>query len=120
MDAASTADLGRNIALLSPDLDLDVAIAKLFSIESDPDLPSRNAPHPRFVFPHPTLRLTVYMSEGDKALGVAELFYGQPAPDGTCEESMLSKADLAKSRGIAGADFIEVTDCDFIGHSYLF
>ena len=100
---------------------MDVAIAKLFSIESDPDLPSRNAPHPRFVFPHPTLRLTVYMSEGDKALGVAELFYGQPAPDGTCEESMLSKVQTSPSRGgIAGlADFIEVTMTgDFIGHSY--
>ena len=106
--------------LLSPNLDLDVAIAKLFSIESDPDLPSRNAPHPRFVFPHPTLRLTVYMSEGDKALGMAELLMGSLRRMGRVKESMLSKEDLAKSREIAGfATFIEVTDTrDFIGHSY--
>ena len=110
----------RNIVLMSPDLDLDVAIAKLFSIESDPDLPYRNAPNPRFVFPHPTLRLTVYMSEGDKALSLAEFLMGSLRRMGRVKESMLDKEDLDKSRAIAGwATFIEVTETTgFIGHSY--
>ena len=47
----------RNIVLMSPDLDLDVGVAKMFSIESDPDLPNGKAPNPRLVLPHPKLRL---------------------------------------------------------------
>ena len=110
----------RNIVLMSPDLDLDVSIAKLFSIESDPDLPYRNAPNPRFVFPHPTLRLTVYTSEGDKALSFAEFLMGSLRRMGRVKQSTLDKEDLDKSRAIAGwATFIEVTETTgFIGHSY--
>jgi esterase/lipase superfamily enzyme len=73
----------RNIVLMSPDLDLDVGVAKLFSIESDPALPFGPAPNPRLVLPAPTLRLTVYTSEGDRALGVSEFLDGQPAPPGS-------------------------------------
>jgi esterase/lipase superfamily enzyme len=110
----------RNIVLMSPDLDLDVAVAKLFSIESDPDLPYGKAPNPRFVFPHPTLRLTVYMSEGDKALGLAEYLMGSLRRLGRVNRALLTEEQLAKSREVAGfAAFIQVTDTlDFIGHSY--
>ena len=110
----------RNIVLMSPDLDFDVAIAKLFSIESDVDLPSGKAPNPRFVFPHPELRLTIYVSEGDKALGVSEYLMGSLRRLGRVQQSILSKEDLDKSRAIVGfAAFIEVTDTfGFIGHSY--
>jgi esterase/lipase superfamily enzyme len=72
----------QNIVLMSPDLDLDVGVAKLFSIESDPPcLRSDAESAPRL--PSPKLRLTVYMSEGDKALGIVRVVDGQPAPDGT-------------------------------------
>ena len=111
----------RNIVLMSPDLDLDVGVAKLFSIESDPDLPyGRRAPNPRLVFPHPTLRLTVYTSEGDKALSVSEWLMGSLRRMGRVDQALLSKEQLAKSRAMAGfATFVQVTNtAGFIGHSY--
>ena len=110
----------RNIVLMSPDLDLDVGIAKLFSIESDPDLPYGKAPEPRAVFPHPKLRLTVYTSEGDKALSLSEYLMGSLHRIGRLDQTFLTKEELAKSREIAGfAAFIQVTDTlGFLGHSY--
>ena len=110
----------RNIVLMSPDLDLDVGIAKLFSIESDPDLPYGKAPNPRLVFPHPKLRLTVYTSEGDKALSVSEWLMGSLRRMGRVDQALLSKEQLAKSRAVAGfATFVQVTNtAGFIGHSY--
>ena len=89
----------RNIVLMSPDLDFDVAIVKLFSIESDVDLPSGKAPNPRLVFPHPELRLTIYMSEGDKALGVSEYLMGSLRRLGRVQQSTLSKEGARQVRG---------------------
>ena len=83
---------------MSPDLDLDVGVAKLFSIESDPDLPFGKAPNPRLVFPPPKLRLTVYTSEGDKALGLSEWLMGSLRRMGRVDQALLSKEQLAKSR----------------------
>jgi esterase/lipase superfamily enzyme len=110
----------RNIVLMSPDLDIDVGVAKMFSIESDPDLPSGKAPNPLIVFPPPVLRLTVYMSPDDKALSASEYLMGSVRRMGRLDEALLTKEQLAKSRGIAGfAAFIQVTNTsDFIGHSY--
>jgi esterase/lipase superfamily enzyme len=111
----------RNIVLMSPDLDLDVGVIKLFSIESDPDLPhGKGAPNPRLVLPHPTLRLTVYTSEGDKALRVAEWLMGSLRRMGRIDQALLSKEQLPKSRSVAGfATIVQVTNtAGFIGHSY--
>ena len=110
----------RNIVLMSPDLDIDVGVAKMFSIESDPDLPNGKAPNPRLVLPHPKLRLTVYMSQGDKALSASEYLMGSLRRIGRLDQTLLTKEQLAKSQGIAGfAAFIQVTDTPgFLGHSY--
>jgi esterase/lipase superfamily enzyme len=110
----------RNIVLMSPDLDIDVGTAKMFSIESDPDLPHGKAPDPRLVLPHPKLRLTVYVSPGDKALSAAEYLMGSLRRIGRLDETSLTKEQLAKSQAIAGfAAFVEVTDTPgFLGHSY--
>ncbi len=110
----------RNIVLMSPDLDIDVGIAKMFSIESDPDLPWGKAPDPRLVLPHPKLRLTVYMSQGDKALSASEYLMGSLHRIGRLDQTLLTKEQLAKSQGIAGfAALIQVTDTPgFLGHSY--
>ncbi len=48
----------RNIVLMSPDMDADVAVAKIFGIVSDPDMPYGKAPNPQVIFPPPTMRLT--------------------------------------------------------------
>jgi esterase/lipase superfamily enzyme len=110
----------RNIVSMSPDLDLDVGIAKMFSIESDPDLPHGKGPDPRLVIPHPKLRLTVYMSPGDKALSASEYLMGSLRRIGRLDETSLTKEQLAKAQGIAGfATFVQVTDTPgFLGHSY--
>ena len=89
----------RNIVLMSPDLDLDVGVAKLFSIESDPDLPYGKAPNPRLVFPHPKLRLTVYTSEGDKALSVSEWLMGSLRRMGRVDQAI---AQQGTARQVAG------------------
>jgi len=110
----------RNIVLMSPDLDIDVGTAKMFSIESDPDLPFGRASSPRLVFPPPKLRLTVYMSEGDKALGISEWLMGSLRRLGRIDQALLSEEQLAKLRPSASyAAFVQVTETlDFIGHSY--
>jgi esterase/lipase superfamily enzyme len=110
----------RNIVLMSPDLDLDVGVAKLFSIESDPSLPFGPGPNPRLVLPAPTLRLTVYTSEGDKALGLSEWLMGSLRRMGRVDTALLSKEQLDKSRAMAGfAAFVQVSQtAGFIGHSY--
>ena len=70
----------RNIVLMSPDLDADVAVAKMFGIISDPDMPYGKAPNPRVVFPPPKMRLTVYMSRQRQGAQHGRIFDGQPAP----------------------------------------
>lgn len=109
-----------NIVLMSPDLDLDVGVTKLFSIESDPDLPFGKAPNPRLVLPPPKLRLTVYMSESDKALGLSEWLMGSLRRLGRIGEASLSQEQLVKARPLAGfAAFVQVANtAGFIGHSY--
>ncbi len=111
----------RNIVLMSPDLDLDVGVAKLFSIESDPDLPYGKVSNPRLVIPPPKLRLTVYTSEGDKALSLSEFLMGSLRRLGRFDQSLLDKEGLAKAKQLAGfATFVQVTTSTggFIGHSY--
>jgi hypothetical protein len=41
----------KNVVLLAPDIDADVAAAKIFGVVSDPDLTYGAAPQPRRVFP---------------------------------------------------------------------
>ena len=103
---------------LSPDLDLDVGVSKVFSIESDPALPFGPAPNPRLVLPLPALRLTVYTSDGDKALGLSEWLIGSLRRLGRVDQALLSKEQIEKSRAIAAfAAFVQVTQtAGFIGH----
>ena len=110
----------RNIVLMSPDLDADVAVAKMFPIISDPDMPSGNAPNPHVIFPLSKMRLTVYTSDSDKALSMAEYLMGSLRRLGRLDAALLSKEQIAKVRGLAGfATFVRITSTSgFIGHSY--
>ena len=86
-------------------------------------LPFGGAPRPRLVLPAPTLRLTVYTSEGDKALGLSEWLMGGPrARMGRVDEALLSRE---QSRQVAvrwPASPPSSSRCTqtagFIGHSY--
>jgi esterase/lipase superfamily enzyme len=49
----------KNIVLLAPDIDADVAAAKIFGVVSDPDLHYGDAPEPRKVFAGPGVHIYV-------------------------------------------------------------
>lgn len=110
----------RNIVLMAPDIDADVAPAKILGIVSDPDLPYGAAPDARGSFPPLGLRLTVYVSLGDKALTLSQLLFGSLARLGRVEARLLTKEQAAKlSRAAFVATFIEVPSTPgFLGHSY--
>ena len=65
-----------NIALMAPDLDFDVAPAKIWKVVSDPDLPYGDEPKPDVVAPLPEFHVTVYVSPTDKALATAGWLFG--------------------------------------------
>jgi esterase/lipase superfamily enzyme len=109
-----------NIVLLAPDLDVDVAPAKIFAILSDPDLPYGPAPNPRVVIP--PLRgfhLTVYVSPDDKALATSSWLFGSLARLGRIEASMLSPEQMKLVDELGFFDVIQIRGTtDFFGHGY--
>jgi esterase/lipase superfamily enzyme len=108
-----------NVALIAPDLDFDVAAAKIFSVVSDPDLPYGDAPNARGVFPIPELRVTIYVSPQDKALTVSEFLFGSLIRLGRLQASTLRKEDIDRARKAGLLDVISVSGTtDMFGHSY--
>jgi esterase/lipase superfamily enzyme len=109
-----------NIVLLAPDLDVDVAPAKIFAILSDPDLPYGPAPNPRVVIP--PLRgfhLTVYVSPDDKALATSSWLFGSLARLGRIEASMLTPEQIKLVDELGFFDVIQIRGTtDFFGHGY--
>jgi esterase/lipase superfamily enzyme len=110
----------KNIVLLAPDIDGDVAAAKIFGVVSDPDLAYGAAPQPRKVFSGPGVHITCYASWGDKALTLSEFLYGSLVRLGRLDVERLSKQQAAKAVGLAYlVDFIQVKATPgFLGHSY--
>jgi esterase/lipase superfamily enzyme len=109
-----------NIVLLAPDLDVDVAPARIFAILSDPDLPYGAAPNPRVVIP--PLRgfhLTVYVSPDDKALATSSWLFGSLARLGRIEASMLTPDQIKLVDELGFFDVIQIRGTtDFFGHGY--
>jgi esterase/lipase superfamily enzyme len=110
----------RNVVLLAPDIDADVAAAKIFGVVSDPDLPFGAAPQPRKVFSSPGFRITLYVSVGDKALTLSQVLYGSLIRLGRANLEALTKEEAEKAARLAYiADFVEVkATAGFLGHSY--
>ncbi len=109
----------RNIVLMAPDMDFDVAVSKIFKVISDPDLPYGNAPNPRGTFPPPGLHLTFYVSHDDKALSVSQFLFGSLARLGRVDESMFSEEQIERGRRAGIFDIIQVSGTtDLFGHSY--
>ena len=110
----------RNVVLLAPDIDADVAAAKIFGVVSDPDLPHGPAPAPRKVFSGPGLRITSYVSLGDKALTLSQYLFGSLVRLGRLDISLLTKEQAARAARLAYLlDFVEVKQTPgFLGHSY--
>jgi esterase/lipase superfamily enzyme len=110
----------KNIVLLAPDIDGDVAAAKIFGVVSDPDLPFGAAPRPRGVFPAPGVHITSYVSHRDKALTLSQVLFGSLIRLGRLDVALLTKEQAAKAASLAYlVDFIEVQGTPgFLGHSY--
>lgn len=109
-----------NVMLMAPDLDLDVATAKLFKALSDPDVPYGTAPNPHMVIETtPGFHITVYVSPDDRALATSGWLFGSFARLGRLDATMLTpdKIELARTMGIL--DFVQVPGrTDLFGHSY--
>jgi esterase/lipase superfamily enzyme len=109
----------RNIALMAPDMDADVATAKVFNVLSDPDLPYGAAPSRRGVFAYPGMQLTVYVSPDDKALGLAQYLFGSLRRLGRIDSTMFSAVEIESLRSIGIIDIVQVSGTtDYFGHSY--
>jgi esterase/lipase superfamily enzyme len=110
----------KNIVLLAPDIDADVAATKIFGVISDPDLPNGAAPQPRKLFPGFGVRITSYVSTGDKALTLSQFLSGSLIRLGRLDFTLLSKEQAAKAARLAYLlDFVEVKATPgFLGHSY--
>jgi esterase/lipase superfamily enzyme len=96
-----------NVVLMAPDIDADVAIAKVFNVRSDPDVPYGPAPAPRMVFEQtPGFRLTIYVSPDDKALAASSWLFGSLARLGRLDTSMLTPGQIEQVRRLGTVDVI--------------
>jgi len=109
-----------NIVLMAPDLDVDVAPAKIFGVLSDPDLPYGAAPKPNVVIPPlREFHLTVYVSPDDKALATSSWLFGSLARLGRIEASMLTPEQIKLVDELGFFDVIQIRGTtDFFGHGY--
>ncbi|WEX88666.1 alpha/beta hydrolase [Sinorhizobium garamanticum] len=115
-----------NVVLFAPDIDLDVATAKLFGFVSDPDAPHGTTAAPYGPLPPiGPLHLTVYSSPNDKALALSGGLFGSVVRLGSLTSASISAKEagsnaLWKNSQLSGvADFIEYRgSAGFAGHSY--
>jgi esterase/lipase superfamily enzyme len=109
-----------NIVLIAPDLDPDVAVAKIFKMASDPEVPYGSAPNPEVVFQRmPGFRITVYVSPEDKALATSGWLFGSIFRLGRLNKALLTPEQIEHARSLGFLDVIQVQGkTDLFGHSY--
>jgi esterase/lipase superfamily enzyme len=109
-----------NVVLMAPDLDPDVAFAKIFKALSDPDVPYGSAPNPRSVLePNSGLHITLYTSPDDRALATSGWLFGSIARLGRIDTAMFTPEQLEQARMVGVLDVIQVQGrTDLFGHSY--
>jgi esterase/lipase superfamily enzyme len=108
-----------NVVLMAPDLDPDVAVAKVFKVWSDPDIPYGPAPNPRVVLERMHGRITLYVSPDDKALATSGWLFGSLVRLGRIDKASLTPEQLEHLRAIGFIDVIQVQGTtDLFGHSY--
>ena len=109
-----------NIVLIAPDLDPDVAVAKIFKVLSDPDIPYGSAPKPNVVLERmPGFHLTLYVSPEDKALATSGWLFGSIVRLGRIHEAMFKPEQFEYERRVGIVDVIQVQGkTDLFGHSY--
>lgn len=109
-----------NVVLMAPDLDPDIARAKIFQIFSDPGLAWGSAPDPGVVIEHPPgYHMTIYVSPHDKALAASSLLFGALARLGQIGASEVSPDEVREVRRLGFIDMVQWTgESGLIGHSY--
>jgi esterase/lipase superfamily enzyme len=109
-----------NVVLMAPDLDSDIAVAKVFKVLSDPDAPYGSAPNPRVVLERmPGFHLTLYASPEDKALATSGWLFGSLVRLGRLNQAMLTPEQIGRLRMLGFINVIEVQGkTDLFGHSY--
>jgi len=109
-----------NVVLVTPDLDGDVALTKIFKVFSDPDLPfGRKADPGAVIPPSPNLRVTLYVSPDDKALATASWLSGSIARLGRIVATAFSADQIEAIALLRAVDIIQVRGTtDFFGHRY--
>ena len=109
-----------NIVLIAPDLDFDIARARIFSVLSDPDLPYGDKPNPRGEIRTPGIpQFTVYVSPDDKALTMSGYLFGSLIRLGRLQASEMSKEQIGRMREQGFIDVVSVSGTtDIFGHSY--
>jgi esterase/lipase superfamily enzyme len=110
----------RNMVLMAPDMDMDVAMTKLFGVISDPEMPYGGAPNARGVLRPAGIHMTIYASAADKALTISGFLFGSLARLGRVQEANLSAAQIERADHYKFLlDFIEVNGTPgFVGHNY--
>lgn len=110
----------KNVVLFAPDIDIDVASAKLFGLVSDPDARYGSKKNPNGLFPQGGLHLTIYSSPDDKALGLSSFLFSSNMRLGQQDLDRPDAKAFGEVFGSAGiADFIEVGGTtDMFGHGY--
>ena len=109
-----------NVVLMAPDLDPDVAAAKVFKVISDPDMPYGSTPRPNVLLERvPGFQITLYVSPGDKALATSGWLFGSIVRLGRIDKAMFTPQQLDHVREVGLIDVIQVQgNTGFIGHSY--
>ncbi len=109
----------RNVVLLAPDIDAQVAGTLLFSVSSDPDLLRGAHAAPDARLSSGGLQLTLYASPDDLALSVAERLFGSLRRLGRLDASAFDEQAYARIADLRNLDLIDVYgSTDPFGHSY--
>lgn len=109
-----------NVILTAPDIDADVALAKIFKVFSDPDLPFDGRANPGAALkPSPEFKVTIYASPNDKALAASGWIFGSLARLGRIDATMFTAHQIDEIRTFGAVDVIQVRGTtDPFGHSY--
>jgi esterase/lipase superfamily enzyme len=109
-----------NVILVAPDIDADVALAKIFKVFSDPDLPFNGRANPGVALkPSPEFKVTIYASPNDKALATSGWIFGSLARLGRIDATMFTAHQIDEIRTFGAVDVIQVrATTDPFGHSY--
>jgi esterase/lipase superfamily enzyme len=108
-----------NIILAAPDIDMDVAFARMLGTASDPEAPYGKGPNYDARFTPGGMHLTIYASQKDKALEMSKALFGSETRLGLMDSHAKSEMLELAAQAAGVADFISVENGGgLIGHSY--